>query len=142
MHKIWVVVANRSEMKIYLAKNVNTLTEISTLKHLEGQQTDQNLVADKQGSHRGSFGTDTMEEKTSTKHKQATNFANQIAKKLEDGIKHEKVERIYLLASPEFMGILRQILKPNIRKFIEKEIDKDLTSANVEQIREHLPPVL
>ena len=142
MRKIWVVVANRSEMKIYLAESVNILKQIDSLSHSEGQQTTRQLVADKQGSHRGSFGTDTMEEKTPTKKKEALLFAHQIALKLEHGVQHEHVERLYIIASPKFMGELRQTLKPHIKKMIEKEVDKDMTDAKEEQIRECLPPIL
>ena len=142
MRKIWVAVANRSEMKLYLAENVDTLVEINTLTHYEGQKTTHELVSDKQGYHRGTQTGDTMDEKTPTKIKEATAFANQITKVLENGIKTERIERIYLIASPEFLGILRQHLSPQVKDCIEKEIDKDVVHSTSKQIRDYLPPVL
>lgn len=142
MRKVWVVVANRAEMKIYRAENVHTLIQIHYLTHIQSQLTSQELTSDKQGSHRGSFGSDTMEEKTPAKLKEANSFANQIAKVLEDAVNKKEVERIYLIANPQFMGILRQAINPQVAKLIEREIPKDVVHATADQIREYLPPVL
>ena len=142
MRKVWVVVGNRAEMNIYYAENVKKLVHIKTLHHNESQLHKKDLSSDKQGSHRGSFGTDTMEAKTPAKVKEANHFAHQVAQFLEDGVNHQQVERIYLIANPEFIGILRQTIKPHVAKIIEKEIHKDLMHSTPEQIRDYLPPVL
>ncbi|MCH9608768.1 MAG: hypothetical protein S4CHLAM45_06800 [Chlamydiales bacterium] len=142
MRKVWVVIANRSEVKILRAENVETLVEFHTLKHHEGKLPTQDLTSDKQGSHRGRFGTDTMEEKTSAKAKEAHLFARRIATFLEGGVNKNEVERFYLISTPEFIGVLRQVLKPSIAKLIEKEVHKDVMLAKPDQIRSYLPPVL
>ncbi len=142
MRKVWIVVANRAEAKIYRAENVSTLVEHTSLKHGEGSMHQRELSSDKQGSIRGKFGTDTMEEKTSPKSKEANHFAAQIALVLEKGLQAKEVERIYLIAKAPFIGVLHQVFKPAVAKCIEKEVHKDLLHASKEQLREYLPPVL
>ncbi len=144
MRKVWIVVANGSQSKIYRAENVNTLVELKEFRHEEGHLKRDELNSDRPGrmTSRGGFGTDTMEEKTPPKVKEANNFAQEIARYLEEGCTSGECDRIYLIAKPPFLGHIRQSLNPNVSKLVESEVNKDLTQMRPEEIREYLPPVL
>ncbi len=144
MRKVWVVVANSSYSKIYRAENTHVLLEHQTFSHEESHLPARELVSDRQGreTSRVGYGTDTMEEKTPIKVKEATQFADEIAQFLEKGFNSGECERIYLVAKSPFLGYLRQSLHPNVTKLVESEVHKDLTQLRPEQIREYLPPVL
>lgn len=144
MRKVWVVVANSSLSKIYRAENTHTLVEHQLFEHKESQMPARALVSDRQGreTQRVGYGTDTMEEKTPIKQKEAQIFAEQIADFLKRGCISGECERIYLVAKPPFLGFLRQALDPNISKHVENEIHHDLTQKKPEQVREYLPPAL
>lgn len=144
MRKVWIVVANGTQAHIYNAENVNTLVSLKTFSHNEGHMNKKDLNADRNGrtTQSTNFGTDTMEEKTPVKTKEAISFAAEIASFLEAGLKDKECERLYLIAKSPFLGHIRSALSPNVTKLIEKEVQKDLTSAKPKEIREYLPPVL
>ena len=144
MRKVWIVVANGSASKVYRAENVNTLVPLKEFEHEEAHLTRKDLNSDRPGraTQRGGYGTDTMEEKTSPKVKEATNFAQAIAAFLKEGCNAGECERIYLIAKAPFLGHIRQALHANVAKCVESEVNKDLTQLRPEQIREYLPPVL
>lgn len=144
MRKVWIVTANSSQAKIYHAENVQKLIECKDIKHTEGHLNSKELTADRQGrtTRRQSYGTDTLEEKTSPKMKESSLFAEEIAHILKEGYEQGSYERLYLVATPSFLGYLRKSITPPIAKLIYSEIHKDLTHKKPEEIRSYLPPVL
>jgi protein required for attachment to host cells len=144
MKKVWVVVANSSQSKIYRAENADVLVEHGLFFHDESHMQVSDLVSDKKGREQtlGLFGSDTYEAKTSVKAKEAVSFAEIIAQFLEHGYNKGECERIHIVAKPPFLGYLRQALHPNVAKIVGSEIHKDLTALRPEEIREYLPPVL
>lgn len=144
MRKVWIVVANGSQSKIYRAENVNTLIEHKDFQHKEAHMNRADLSSDRPGrsSQNGSYGAGTMEEKHPPKEKEADIFADEIAKYLEAGFNSGEYERIYLIAKSPFLGHIRQSLHANVSKSVESEVQKDLTALKPEQIRDYLPPVL
>ena len=144
MRKVWIVVANGSQSVIYKAENVKTLTEIKSFYHEESHLTRGELNSDRPGrsTQRMAYGTDTMEDKTSPKVKEAALFAGEIATFLEQEYHAGKYERLYLIAKPPFLGYLRDSLNGNVVKLIESEVQKDLIRSNPEEILDYLPPAL
>jgi protein required for attachment to host cells len=78
-----------------------------------------------------------MEEIVSPKEEEAIRFAKQVAEALQAGL--ADYERLYLIAAPHFLGLLRKDLDKAVQARIVKEIDKDLTKHTLEDIRAHLP---
>ena len=61
---------------------------------------------------------------------------------LHEGHKAGSFERLYLIANPPFVSILKDSLEPAVAKMIQDEVHKDLTHCRSEEVREYLPPVL
>jgi len=144
MIKVWIVVANSTQSKIYRAEDVNTLVEMKAFEHMENRLTKFDLNADRDGrqTHRVGYGTDTYQEQTPVRVKESSNFAKEIALYLEEGFNSGTYDRIYLVAKPPFLGFLRQSFSSNVSKLVASEVHKDLTQLAPKQIREYLPPVL
>ncbi|MCB1181191.1 MAG: host attachment protein [Chlamydiia bacterium] len=142
--QVWVVVANRSLSNIYHAENVSTLHLIKNFEHTESHLSDQDLTSDRKGQDNSRFGTavNALEQKMDPKTKEATVFATQIAKFLSEAVETKKCDALHLIASPFFLGILRQALDPKVLKVISSEVAKDLTLLKPTKIREYLPPIL
>ena len=47
-------------------------------------------------------------------------------------------DQLILIASPHFLGLLRKELPDPLDKLLTKTIDKDLTTAEVEQIVDYI----
>jgi protein required for attachment to host cells len=140
----WVLVSNSSYAKLYRVENNKTLIEIKEFEHLESRLDDQDLVSGKQGRTNNSVGyrRSSMEYQTSPKHQEFQHFAKEISAYLDHAFENAEVGRLYLTASPIFLGILRQELSHLINEITAGQVDKDLTHLKPLEIREHLPLVL
>lgn len=140
----WVIVANSSYAKIYKAENNTNLIEIHEFEHLESRLDNKDLVSSKPGRTNDSVGyrRSSMEFPTSPKHHEFQLFAKQISHFLDQAQETGKIGRLYITASPIFLGILRQELSHLINDLIGGQIDRDLTHLKPSDIRNHLPPVL
>lgn len=145
MRKVWIVVANSSQSKVYRAENAQHLVEHVIFFSEESHLFVHELVSDKEGretNSMGSWGADSYEPKTPVKRKEANFFAETIAHFLEKGCNSGECERIYMIAKAPFLGYLRDALTPHVAKLVHAEINKDLTQLRPEAIREYLPPAL
>ncbi len=144
MRKVWIVTANRTCLRVFRAENTHKLVEIKKLEHADGHKHGRDLTAEKEvrNTYRKGFGVDTMEAKTSIEAKEAVQFATEIAEILHEGYKAGSFEKLYLIANPPFVSIVRDALPKALTKIIGSEVHKDLTKCRPEEVREYLPPVL
>jgi protein required for attachment to host cells len=147
MKKVWIVVANSSQAKIYRAENAEKLIEHALLYHDSSQLHGTELYSDAMGRRTSSlnfsyYGSDTSEPKTSYKEKEFSFFASDIAQLLDKARNKGEYEKLYLIAKAPFLGYLRQAFSSQVEKLIVSEINKDLTQLSPEQVREYLPPAL
>lgn len=142
--EIWVIVANSTHAKIYKAESNKSLKEISSFEHPESRLHEQDLVTSKPGRAFDSIGTarHAVQQKTSAKEQEFIHFAKQLSSYLENSRNKGDFQSLYVIASPNFLGLLRQEFTPQINHLIAGEIVKDMTSSRIEQIRDHLPLVL
>lgn len=139
-----VVVANSSRARVLRAENNNELSEVDTFEHPESRAEGHELgtsapgtTFDRVGQNRHSY-----ESPTSLKKQEAIAFAREIAQYLEKTCNGNGVEKLYLVANPTFLGLLRRHLHQSVAKLILDQIPKDVTAQNAEEIRKHLPYVL
>ena len=76
---------------------------------------------------------------TNPKEQDAIRFAREVANHLEQGRVGNRFDRLVVVAEPHFLGLLRKATKPALEQMITLEIDKDLSKATEQEIREHLP---
>jgi len=140
----WVVVANSSYAKIYKVENNHSLIEIEEFEHPESRLDDRDLVSSKPGRTNESVGfrRSSMEYQTTPKHHEFQLFAKQISDHLDLAIENGKIGRLYITASPIFLGILRQTLSHMANEITAGQVDRDMTHLKPTEIRDHLPPVL
>jgi protein required for attachment to host cells len=144
MSEIWVVVGDSSRARIFTAERPTaSLEEIETLTHPAGRLHEGDLVADKAGRDRspGSTSHD-MGGKTDVKHEQALRFASQLNDTLESARTADRFSKLYIIAAPAFLGILRKQMSAALQKLVAEEIPKELTLQNPADIRKYLPEYL
>lgn len=142
--EVWVIVANSTHAKIYKAESNKSLKEISRFEHPASRLHEQDLVSSKPGRTYESVGParHAVEPKTSAKDQEFINFARQLSTHLDQSREKGEFSALYVVASPNFLGHLRQEFSSQINKLIAGEVVKDMTASKIEQIREHLPLVL
>ena len=69
---------------------------------------------------------------------EAEQFAKDISHYLMSAHQEGRFQQLVISASPQFLGALRSFLDPHIKPLIKLELNKDYTSFNAQQLREHL----
>ena len=65
-------------------------------------------------------------------------FAKNIAEFLLKGQQQGRFSQLCLVASPQFLGVLRQQLNSNVTSAVSLEINKDYTQASPGELQEHI----
>lgn len=144
MSKIWVVVADASRARFFTAdKPADGLTEAETLTNPEGRLHEGDLVADRggrisagEGSRHGYGAGNSVKEETTNR------FAAEVCRHLEKGRNSRAFGKLYVMAAPQFLGLLRKHQSDGLRGLISNEIANDLTTQSPDRIRAQLPEYL
>ncbi len=144
MRKVWIVAADGCKARVFCAENVTTLKEVTNMLHPESRLPSRELVSDKpgRGTQLKSGYPRAMQADSSPKQNEKDHFAEKLAHFLEESCNKGEFERLYLIVSTQFSGLLHAHLHQNVKKLIVQEIHKDLTMMKPEEIRNYLPPVL
>jgi len=142
---IWILVADSSKARILSADDRTApLTELKDLIYPEGRLREQDLVTDGSGAGNGTSGNGTHSmghEKDAHQH-EVKKFARELCVELDRAAQGKDVRKIYLIAAPRFLGLLRQGLSKPCAEKVVGEISKDLVNHSVADIRKHLPKAL
>ena len=141
MSRIWVLVAESSRAKLYSAENRKApLVEIGAFVHPEARLHEGDLVSDQSGSDCGSVGQGrhVLVNKTNARDTEKSEFAKNLAHRLEAARKEKAFNRVVLVASPSFLGLLRDNLSDAVMDRVTEQIDKNLVQQPAHVVREHL----
>lgn len=139
-NKTWVVVANSALAKYYKVVKFPKIEEISSLEHPESRLKDSELVSERPGRsfNRVGTGRHAYEPETDPKKYEAEKFAKMVGDKINEAYLSGQFSRLYLIASPTFLGLLRPYLHSKISATIVNEIPKDIVDHSAEEIERHL----
>ena len=136
----WVVVANSTQARIFRLQNLE-LVEMDAMIHPESRMHEKDLIADKPGATyagvaSGRYG---MEQQQSPKKNEAIIFAKQLIDHLDNARSTGQIDRLFLAATPSFLGLLRQEMSQLTANLIASEVDKDITGLRPDEIRGYFP---
>jgi len=143
MNIIWVLVADKSRARLYSGKSrTSELTLERDWEHAASRMHDQDLTSDLPGRAFDSTGANrhAMEQPLDPKDHEAIVFAQELAGEMERGRTENRYSRLYLIAAPEFLGVLRRQLSGEVQKLIAGEVDKNLTQESEVRVRSFLMP--
>lgn len=104
-----------------------------------GHQT-RDLVSDQPGEGRDRVGyaQRRMDPPTEPQRHAKLEFARDVARMLADALNRGEFDRLVVCAPPKALGDLRQELPKNVRDRVVGEVNKDLTKARDDEVREHV----
>lgn len=149
MDATWIVSANASRARFFSqAARTEPLEEIEAmvnagarLRTSESESDKLSPVASGRSSqHNGAAnapGSAYQPQQTPAEH-QTELFARNIAGFLLQGQQQGRFRQLCLVASPEFLGVLRKLLDPQLASLVSLEINKDYTHSSAEQLREQI----
>ncbi len=142
MKPAWILIADSSRARIFTAENsVAELIEIESLSHSEGRLSDQELTSDQLGRSKESegMGGHVYVGEIDPKEQENINFAKRVAQHLCHELNLNKFEHLFVVASPAFLGTLRQACSNQLKKHIAFSLNKNVVTKTPEQIRTYLP---
>jgi protein required for attachment to host cells len=140
----WILAADNSRARIFAAeKTAGSIREIHTLAFPEGRLHEGDLITDKGGrGHDPMAGAHGINGEEAHKQENADRFANLVCETLETARTKGKLSKLYVIAAPAFLGMLRKHQSHSLRHLIAGEIDKNLTIQTPDTIRKSLPDFL
>lgn len=141
MDKIWILVANQAEARIYSADAVpRNLILVDTLTHEEGAAHARDLTSDLPGRVHDRMGSTrhSMEPDTGVKEENRRRFVKEMVERLESSHLRGDFDRLVLLAAPAVLGVIRKTLTSKLTKAVIKEIPKDVIGQDLEKIQAQL----
>jgi protein required for attachment to host cells len=138
MEATWILVADRSRARIFEEiRSPRALYEIEDFVNPLGRASDRELTTDAAGRSL-STGLRTRSHSTGPGVGAATHeaerFSKEIADYLESARTDHRYDRLWVVAAPKFLAMLRKRMSREVRKMVEQEIDKDLSRADVREI--------
>lgn len=134
----WIMVANASQAKLFANHGPKKgLQFIKELVHPESREKTSNLVSDRSGSNVGT-GHGAFVQATDPKHHEAERFAQELSRELDDGRLNNAYDRLILVASAPFMGLVNSRLPESVRSKLSEIIDKDYTRLPIKELAGHL----
>lgn len=139
----WIIAANSTYARIFKLGKKLKLDEMSALVHTESRMHIDEFMEEKPGKKSGEvrFGASyyPTSQETPPKKVEAIIFAKQVAGHIENARTNGEIKRIYLAASPSFLGLLRQEMSQPTISLIAGEISKDITLLEPEEIKTYFP---
>ena len=144
MKSTWILVADSSRARIFVVDTPSTLQEIEDFAHTEGRLHEQDLTSDLPGKDAGIAGAGghAYQDQIDPKEQEAINFAKSIANHLDEERNLNKFEKLMIISDPSFLGKLREQLSGQSQKAVCFELDKNITTHSIDDIRKHLPEYL
>jgi protein required for attachment to host cells len=97
---------------------------IKELVHPESREKTSNLVSDRSGSHTGT-GHGAFVQATDPKHHEAERFAQEVTRELDEGRVNNAYDRLILVASAPFMGLVNSRLPELVRSKLSRKRKPD-----------------
>jgi protein required for attachment to host cells len=138
MATTWIVSCDSSRARVLQVTGRDRLEEIEDLVNPAARMHDRELRTDSHPRYNGHGGVgkagsaptggpgNDREEMTAAEV-ETEKFAKQIGRHLEKARMEHRYDRLFLLAPPRFLGMIRKELGKEVEKLVVDEIDKDLS---------------
>ncbi len=141
----WVVTADSSRARLFTCDGSKSeLEEFETLTNPVARLPEQGIVSDRGGAtfNGGSSGSHGVDGENGAKRHEIDRFAKTIGDRLYRAKTEKKYHKLYVVAAPSLLGLLRNHLHSEVSSALRGEVDKNLVVHTAEDIRKHLPEFL
>lgn len=160
MPTTWIIAANAGRARFFSESDGNEpLQELDDMINSAAQMRTADLETDRLGptaaagsghniggtqgvslSHNAQAGAPNKQyQPAQTPQQHATElFAKDVSEFLLKAHQEGRYQQLVLAASPEFLGVLRTKLNPQIQQLVKTEVNKDYTHSSAQQLREQL----
>lgn len=146
----WIVSANASRARIFCETQPNQpLVEVEDMLNDEARLDANEAETDRLGvtaagksvhATGGALPNKTYQPAETPEQHATAGFARHICACLERAHAQGRFDQLVLVASPEFLGVLRGEMDAQLDKLVTRELDKDYTRLPPQQLREQMGP--
>ena len=147
--KSWVLVADSARARLFsTATPAAPLVEVEDMLNPSARLREHELDSDRSGRLAGGLRDNHGGGNVAARHDNARHehdrlqFGRAICSRLKDLHLDGKLMRLYVIAEPGFLGVLRQCMPDSVQNLVVQAVDKNLTTAKSTDIRETLPTYL
>lgn len=136
----WVIAANGSIAKFFRVVKFPKLEAIEVLEHPESRLRNQDLVTSKPGRsfESTSSARSAYQPAVNPHHNELEKFARFLGEHLSTAKRNNEFSRLYIMANPGFLGLLRPHLDQATKGAIVAEVGKDVTDQTTDEIENQL----
>jgi protein required for attachment to host cells len=147
MNTLWIVTANAGRAHFFAQPDAASLQEIGELFNGKSSLHTAETESDRLGQHAASKSVHSVGAPTQPSGYQPNQtpaehstelFAREVSNYLLKGYQDGQFKRLALVASPEFLGVLRSVLDPQLQAIVTNEINKDYTRCSTKELFAHL----
>lgn len=141
----WILVADSSRARCFRTPHRDEKLADTLVHDLNVPSTpSRDINSDRPGRtfDSGGEGRHAQEPPTDPHRHAKFQFAQELAKLLENERNKGIFEKLVVIAPPQFLGDLRSTLSDNVRKCVVQEINKDLTMLPAHDLESHLRDLL
>lgn len=139
MEKIWILVADSAHARILSATARTAMpTEITRMEHAESRLKESELTSDQPGRSHEPLDQGHGMQETKAREQEEKAFAAEIIKTLDKARQSGQFDSLILVASPHFLGVLRQRLTGPLEKSVIQSVDKNLVNESESVIHQHI----
>lgn len=140
MSTTWILVSNASKGRLFRntgpSKGLELVREFA---HPQSREKNANLVSDRPGHNPGAGnGHGSFVPAMLPKEHEADVFALELARELDTGRINNLYSRLVLVASPAFMGQIKQHLSDAVQRLVSDSLEKDYTQSSEKELGKHL----
>jgi protein required for attachment to host cells len=135
--KALIVVADAAQARVFKTnEKLTDIMEMDGLSHPESRLRDRELGSGtpvRSANQKGS-----LQPRTFPKDYEEQSFAKELGKHIKTLHNELHFEELILIASPRFLGMLRNELDSTMDKLISRSINKELLQAGIDEIIEYI----
>lgn len=137
MKRSWILVANKSNARIFERKSRKDFKLVGSLTNPEAKLNEGERVSDRNGSMAQSngHGQQSFTPKTTAKEHNEEIFAKEINEFLEKNRNQNKFDDLEIVAAPSFLGVIRNNLDKELNKQVSNCLNKDFSQRSDDEIR-------
>jgi protein required for attachment to host cells len=140
--RIWVVAADAARARIFRAgRRDGGLTEIEDLLNPDARDAGRSRRTDRLGhaANAARGGGHSLQRNADEPRQVLIEFGQRLARRLTDARRRGEFDRVYLVAEPRLLGVVRDGLDRATRKLLAGAVAKDVSRRGAATIRQRLP---
>jgi protein required for attachment to host cells len=138
MPTTWIVTGDASRARILQVTGQNRLEEIESFVNPKGRMPDRELTTDAHPRLRGTAGPGSDRQETGAAEHETEMFAKAIDRRLDLARARNRFDRLFLLAPPKFLGLLRQNLSRETAKLVSDDVAQNLAWFDPREVERYL----